>query len=294
MRKTLMKGLWRHQYAWPFHEPVDAVKLNLPVRSFGFSVVCFSFYYPKVCKLRCSVSCRIIILSSRGPWIWGWSNETSKTSSIRVVRSVSKTFGRCSTTATLTTNLARYVFIEVESSVFCVNPRKSMSDTMFVLKLVCAELHSVVFAGFLYSIDSGVQTETWARWNIQLCLLQLCGFRMLWLDLYLGKVKSFVFNSTCVVAQLCFIVLNLKCVCLLVLVLYTCFQISMEWAYWLLALNLTRHKCLMKGSVCNSHSIFISVISPYIPEFSNIWTGPGSIVNYFFPAWNALEIICWK
>lgn len=26
-----MKAMWRHAYSWPFHEPVDAVKLNLPV-----------------------------------------------------------------------------------------------------------------------------------------------------------------------------------------------------------------------------------------------------------------------
>ncbi|EDO31845.1 predicted protein, partial [Nematostella vectensis] len=28
--KTVLKGLWRHHHAWPFREPVDAVKLNLP------------------------------------------------------------------------------------------------------------------------------------------------------------------------------------------------------------------------------------------------------------------------
>ena len=31
LSKTIMKAMWRHPYAWPFHEPVDAVKLNLPV-----------------------------------------------------------------------------------------------------------------------------------------------------------------------------------------------------------------------------------------------------------------------
>ncbi|XP_073244666.1 bromodomain-containing protein 3-like isoform X3 [Porites lutea] len=30
LSKTIMKAMWRHPYAWPFHEPVDAVKLNLP------------------------------------------------------------------------------------------------------------------------------------------------------------------------------------------------------------------------------------------------------------------------
>lgn len=194
MRKTLMKGLWRHQYAWPFHEPVDAVKLNLPVRSFGFSVVCFSFYYPKVCKLRCSVSCRIIILSSRGPWIWGWSNETSKTSSIRVVRSVSKTFGRCSTTATLTTNLARYVFIEVESSVFCVNPRKSMSDTMFVLKLVCAELRSVVRVRWISLFDwlwGANRNVSSVEYSVMSIAIMWFSYVMAWLVLGKGKKLCF-------------------------------------------------------------------------------------------------------
>lgn len=29
--KALNKSLWRHHFAWPFHEPVDAYRLNLPV-----------------------------------------------------------------------------------------------------------------------------------------------------------------------------------------------------------------------------------------------------------------------
>uniref|UniRef100_A0A3Q0SA00 Bromodomain containing 4 n=1 Tax=Amphilophus citrinellus TaxID=61819 RepID=A0A3Q0SA00_AMPCI len=28
--KVVVKTLWKHQFAWPFHAPVDAVKLNLP------------------------------------------------------------------------------------------------------------------------------------------------------------------------------------------------------------------------------------------------------------------------
>lgn len=31
LQKTLIKCLWRHNFAWPFHEPVDAYRLNLPV-----------------------------------------------------------------------------------------------------------------------------------------------------------------------------------------------------------------------------------------------------------------------
>lgn len=30
LQKVLLKSLWRHHFAWPFHEPVDATKLNLP------------------------------------------------------------------------------------------------------------------------------------------------------------------------------------------------------------------------------------------------------------------------
>lgn len=31
LQKVMGKTLWRHHFAWPFHEPVDAVRLNLPV-----------------------------------------------------------------------------------------------------------------------------------------------------------------------------------------------------------------------------------------------------------------------
>ena len=30
--KSVLRVLWRHHYAWPFHKPVDPVALNLPVR----------------------------------------------------------------------------------------------------------------------------------------------------------------------------------------------------------------------------------------------------------------------
>uniref|UniRef100_A0AAQ4NWQ5 Bromodomain-containing protein 2 n=1 Tax=Gasterosteus aculeatus aculeatus TaxID=481459 RepID=A0AAQ4NWQ5_GASAC len=30
LQRTLMKYLWRHQFAWPFREPVDAYRLSLP------------------------------------------------------------------------------------------------------------------------------------------------------------------------------------------------------------------------------------------------------------------------
>lgn len=30
LQKTVLKAVWKHQFAWPFHQPVDAKKLNLP------------------------------------------------------------------------------------------------------------------------------------------------------------------------------------------------------------------------------------------------------------------------
>uniref|UniRef100_A0A674GN31 Bromo domain-containing protein n=1 Tax=Taeniopygia guttata TaxID=59729 RepID=A0A674GN31_TAEGU len=32
LHKVVMKALWKHQFAWPFRQPVDAVKLGLPVK----------------------------------------------------------------------------------------------------------------------------------------------------------------------------------------------------------------------------------------------------------------------
>ena len=31
MENVVVKTLWKHQFAWPFYQPVDAIKLNLPV-----------------------------------------------------------------------------------------------------------------------------------------------------------------------------------------------------------------------------------------------------------------------
>ena len=31
LQKVVMKALWKHQFAWPFHQPVDHIKLALPV-----------------------------------------------------------------------------------------------------------------------------------------------------------------------------------------------------------------------------------------------------------------------
>ena len=30
MENVVVKTLWKHQFAWPFYQPVDAIKLNLP------------------------------------------------------------------------------------------------------------------------------------------------------------------------------------------------------------------------------------------------------------------------
>jgi len=37
LQKNVLKAVWKHQFAWPFHQPVDAKKLNLPV---SCTVVC--------------------------------------------------------------------------------------------------------------------------------------------------------------------------------------------------------------------------------------------------------------
>lgn len=31
LHKVVMKSLWKHQFSWPFRQPVDAVKLGLPI-----------------------------------------------------------------------------------------------------------------------------------------------------------------------------------------------------------------------------------------------------------------------
>lgn len=34
LQKGVLKPVWKHQFAWPFQQPVDAKKLNLPVCGF--------------------------------------------------------------------------------------------------------------------------------------------------------------------------------------------------------------------------------------------------------------------
>ena len=31
LQKTVLMSLWKHKFAWPFYQPVDAEKQNLPV-----------------------------------------------------------------------------------------------------------------------------------------------------------------------------------------------------------------------------------------------------------------------
>ena len=37
IQKFVMKAVWKHSFAWPFHQPVDAKKLGLPVS--GLSLI---------------------------------------------------------------------------------------------------------------------------------------------------------------------------------------------------------------------------------------------------------------
>ena len=46
------KVIWKHQFAWPFHTPVDADKLNLPV-----STITLYFHYQPVCVRACVRAC---------------------------------------------------------------------------------------------------------------------------------------------------------------------------------------------------------------------------------------------
>ena len=50
--KSVLRVLWRHQYAWPFHKPVDPVALNLPVSVFYFLDIQKSVHLPNL-----AVSC---------------------------------------------------------------------------------------------------------------------------------------------------------------------------------------------------------------------------------------------
>lgn len=42
LQRVVMKAMWKHNFSWPFHQPVDAAGLKLPVRallSFPFTEI---------------------------------------------------------------------------------------------------------------------------------------------------------------------------------------------------------------------------------------------------------------
>ena len=45
IHQVLLKTLWKHNFAWPFQKPVDAVALNLPVRKVLLFI--YFLYYRK-------------------------------------------------------------------------------------------------------------------------------------------------------------------------------------------------------------------------------------------------------
>ena len=54
LQRTVMKALWKHQFAWPFHSPVDAIKLGLPVSA---CLCCFRFHFRFVSSLYAIMTC---------------------------------------------------------------------------------------------------------------------------------------------------------------------------------------------------------------------------------------------
>ena len=45
LEKVVLKALWKHNFAWPFHQPVDSKKLNLPVRYFILMLIYIILLY---------------------------------------------------------------------------------------------------------------------------------------------------------------------------------------------------------------------------------------------------------
>lgn len=50
LQKVVLKALWKHSFSWPFQQPVDAVKLKLPV-SVSYNYVCLKQIKPCKCPL---------------------------------------------------------------------------------------------------------------------------------------------------------------------------------------------------------------------------------------------------
>lgn len=49
LEKVVIKALWRHQFSWPFRQPVDAVSLRIPVSQTNLQMAHF--------QPRCMVCC---------------------------------------------------------------------------------------------------------------------------------------------------------------------------------------------------------------------------------------------
>lgn len=39
LNTVVVKAVWKHNFAWPFHAPVDAVQLKIPVSSIFFWII---------------------------------------------------------------------------------------------------------------------------------------------------------------------------------------------------------------------------------------------------------------
>lgn len=46
LQRVVLKALWKHQFAWPFYQPVDDKKLNLPVRIYHYLFVGIKMIFP--------------------------------------------------------------------------------------------------------------------------------------------------------------------------------------------------------------------------------------------------------
>lgn len=52
LQKNVMKAVWKHQFAWPFHQPVDAKKLNLPVSTSVLLLINTCITYLKITQTK--------------------------------------------------------------------------------------------------------------------------------------------------------------------------------------------------------------------------------------------------
>lgn len=115
MQNVVVKTLWKHQFAWPFYQPVDAIKLCLAVRHFtdrwqwvDFTDLIYSeLFLLRIAKLYVSLaSFRITTRWSRTQWTWAPSRSVWRTITIGAPVRPCRTLTPCSPTVTSTT---RYV-----------------------------------------------------------------------------------------------------------------------------------------------------------------------------------------